>query len=51
MRSNCFVATGDTMSAILDLRSTTKLLSDNTEGFLKLALLHYNLGQAQESLK
>uniref|UniRef100_A0A1B6C8F2 J domain-containing protein n=1 Tax=Clastoptera arizonana TaxID=38151 RepID=A0A1B6C8F2_9HEMI len=51
MRSNCYVATGETLSAILDLRSTTKLLSDNTEGFLKLSLLHYNLGQAQDSLK
>ncbi|XP_075236195.1 dnaJ homolog subfamily C member P58IPK [Lycorma delicatula] len=51
LRSVCHVALGDTMSAILDLRSTTKLQPDNTAGYFKLAILHYQLGQPQESLR
>lgn len=51
LRSMCYLQTGDTMSAILDLRSTTKLQSDNTKSYFKLAMLHYKLGQAQESLR
>lgn len=51
LRSLCHVATGDTMAAILDLRSTTKLQPDNTAGYFKLATLHYQLGQPQESLR
>ncbi|BES97924.1 DnaJ domain [Nesidiocoris tenuis] len=51
LRSQCYVALNDPLSAILDLRSTTKLQSDNTDGFYKLSILHYQLGQAHESLK
>lgn len=51
LRSNCYVALNDPMSAILDLRSTTKLQSDNTDGYFKLAMLHYQLGQPYESLR
>uniref|UniRef100_A0A0A9YQS7 DnaJ subfamily C member 3 n=1 Tax=Lygus hesperus TaxID=30085 RepID=A0A0A9YQS7_LYGHE len=51
LRSQCYVALNDPLSAILDLRSTTKLQSDNTDGFYKLSLLHYQLGMAHESLK
>ncbi|XP_047107810.1 dnaJ homolog subfamily C member 3 [Schistocerca piceifrons] len=51
LRADCHVALGDTMSAISDIRSTTKLESDNIVGFLKLSRLLYQLGQAQESLK
>jgi len=36
--------------AISDIRSVTKLTSDNTGGFYKLATLHYQLGEADESL-
>ena len=32
-------------------RPTTKLISDNTEGFLKMSLLNYMIGNAEESLK
>lgn len=42
---------GDYMSAISDIRSTTKLLSDNTEGFFKLSTWLYRLGQVEEALK
>ncbi|XP_076639139.1 dnaJ homolog subfamily C member P58IPK [Colletes latitarsis] len=50
-RAECHEALGDYISAISDVRSTTKLQSDNTQGFLKLATLHYRLGQVSESLK
>ncbi|XP_011707323.1 PREDICTED: dnaJ homolog subfamily C member 3 [Wasmannia auropunctata] len=42
---------GDYMSAISDIRSTTKLLSDNTEGFFKLSTWLYRLGDVDEALK
>ncbi|XP_053978717.1 dnaJ homolog subfamily C member 3 [Hylaeus anthracinus] len=51
LRAECHEALEDFISAISDVRSTTKLQSDNTEGFLKLATLHYRLGQVEESLK
>jgi len=51
LRSMAYMSQGDSTSAILDLRSANKLQSDNTAGYLKLALLHYQLGQAQESLR
>lgn len=51
LRADCHMAMGDSMSAISDIRSTTKLQSDNTDGFFKLARLHYKLGESQESLK
>ncbi|XP_076247266.1 dnaJ homolog subfamily C member P58IPK [Calliopsis andreniformis] len=50
-RAECYEALEDYISAISDIRSTTKLQSDNTQGFLKLASLHYRLGQVEESLK
>nr|XP_031830911.1 dnaJ homolog subfamily C member 3 [Nomia melanderi] len=50
-RAECYEALEDYMSAISDVRSTTKLQSDNTQGFFKLAGLHYRLGQVNESLK
>jgi len=51
LRADCHVALGDTMSAISDIRSTTKLQSDNTAGFFKLAVLYYQRGEPSESLK
>ncbi|XP_020283493.1 dnaJ homolog subfamily C member 3 [Pseudomyrmex gracilis] len=50
-RAEIHVILGDYMSAISDIRSTTKLLSDNTEGFFKLAVWLYRLGQVDEALK
>ena len=50
MRSNAYEKLGDIVNAISDLRSTTKMRSDNTEGYLKLSKLHYDLGEAEESL-
>ncbi|KAJ1523681.1 hypothetical protein ONE63_001521 [Megalurothrips usitatus] len=51
LRADAHAALGDHMAAISDIRSTTRLMSDNTAGFYKLSLLHYKLGQAPESLK
>ncbi|EZA50946.1 DnaJ-like protein subfamily C member [Ooceraea biroi] len=51
LRAQNYVALGDYMSAISDIRSTTKLLSDNTEGFFKLSTWLYRLGQVDEALK
>lgn len=51
LRAEAHTALGDHMSAISDIRSTTRLLSDNTAGFFKLSLLYYKLGQVPESLK
>ncbi|XKL60551.1 hypothetical protein PGB90_007608 [Kerria lacca] len=51
LRSKSYLEIGDTDSAILDLRSATKLLSDNTDGFYKLSQLQYRLGRLSESLK
>lgn len=51
LRSNCHQALHDPVSAILDLRSANKLQSDNTDGYFKLSMLHYQLGQPHESLR
>lgn len=50
-RAESYLALGDYMSAISDIRSTTKLLSDNTEGYFKLSTWLYRLGQVEEALK
>ena len=50
MRSNAYEKMGDIVNAISDLRATTKMRSDNTDGYLKLSKLHYDLGEAEESL-
>lgn len=42
--------TGDLPNAIGDLRATTKMRADNTDGYLKLSKLHYELGEPDESL-
>lgn len=51
LRSEMYMESGDEMAAVSDIRSATKLQSDNTEGYFKLAQLLYKLGQATESLK
>ncbi|KAL5004932.1 hypothetical protein ScPMuIL_018388 [Solemya velum] len=50
LRAECYMAQGDLFKAIGDIRTTTKLLSDNTPAYLKLSLLHYDMGEADESL-
>lgn len=50
MRSQAYEMIGELAGAISDLRVTTKMVSDNTEGFLKLSRLHYQLAEVDESL-
>ncbi|XP_041348015.1 dnaJ homolog subfamily C member 3-like [Gigantopelta aegis] len=50
IRSECYIQVGEKFKAIGDLRSTTKLIPDNTQGFFKMSKLHYNMGEAEESL-
>ncbi|KAF4522395.1 hypothetical protein B566_EDAN012978 [Ephemera danica] len=51
LRAKARLALGDPRGAIADIRSATRLSSDNTDGFLQLARLHYDLGEAAESLR
>lgn len=51
MRAKARLASGDTRGAMADIRSVTRLGTDNTEGFLLLARLHYDMGEATESLR
>ncbi|XP_017483875.1 PREDICTED: dnaJ homolog subfamily C member 3-like [Rhagoletis zephyria] len=50
MRAFAFEQMGDIVSAINDLRTLTRMKSDNTDGFYKLSKLHYSLGEPEESL-
>lgn len=50
MRSECYLAVGEPSKAISDLKAATKLMSDNTDAFMKLSKLYYNLGEPEESL-
>lgn len=50
IRSDCYLAVGDNFKAISDIRSTTKLISDNTNAYLKLSQIHYTMGDAEDSL-
>lgn len=51
LRAEMHLANNDYMAAISDIKTTTKLQSDNTDGFLKLSKLLYKVGRATESLK
>ncbi|XP_043267935.1 dnaJ homolog subfamily C member 3 [Venturia canescens] len=51
LRAEANAAAGDYMNAISDIRSTTKLLSDNTQGFYKLSAMLYRIGHVDDSLK
>ncbi|XP_071543692.1 dnaJ homolog subfamily C member 3 [Panulirus ornatus] len=50
LRVEAYQAVGDVMNAIADMRVTTKLIQDNTEGFLKLANLYYATGDVEQGL-
>ncbi|XP_011504449.1 PREDICTED: dnaJ homolog subfamily C member 3 [Ceratosolen solmsi marchali] len=51
LRAKCRIQTKDYAGAVSDIRSTTKLTADNTEGYYELANILYQLGQVQDSLK
>lgn len=50
-RSELHMLNGDEISAIADIKAATKLQSDSTAGYFKLAQLLYKVGKATESLK
>lgn len=50
LRAECHLHLGDPTKAILDLKPTTKLRSDNRAAFLKLSRLYYRLGEHEEAL-
>lgn len=50
LRSECYLGLGNVIHAISDIRTVTKLTSDNTAAYFKLANLHYQIGEADESL-
>jgi len=49
-RAEAYLGLGNVVHAISDIRSVNKLTSDNMAGHYKLASLHYQLGEADESL-
>lgn len=50
-RSQLHISSGNMQHAIMDLRTATKLQSDNTDGYYKLSKLYYGIGEVSESLK
>ncbi|KAJ8917062.1 hypothetical protein NQ315_012981, partial [Exocentrus adspersus] len=50
-RAELHLLNGDELSAISDIKSTTKLQSDSVDRYYKLSKLLYNAGQATEALK
>ncbi|KAL4220081.1 DnaJ subfamily C member 3 [Mactra antiquata] len=50
IRAECYIAQGDLVKAVSDIRPTTKLRNDNTAGYFKLSNLYYEMGDADESL-
>lgn len=50
-RSQLHISSGNMQHAIMDLRTATKLQSDNTDGHYKLSKLYYGIGEVPDSLK
>ncbi|KAG0717119.1 DnaJ subfamily C member 3 [Chionoecetes opilio] len=50
LRAEAYQALGDVMNAIADVRVTTKLVQDNTQGYLRLSDLYYSIGDVAQSL-
>jgi hypothetical protein len=50
MRAESYVALGELGKATGELRQTVRLTADNTGGYLRLSLLHYQMGEEEESL-
>jgi len=50
MRSECYLSLGEHTKAISDLKAATKLMSDNTDAYMKLSKLYYALGEPEDSL-
>jgi DnaJ family protein C protein 3 len=50
LRAEAYIAQGELFKAISDIRPTAKLVPDNTKAYLRLSLLHYQMGEEDESL-
>lgn len=51
LRADCYMRSGDRLAAVTDIRSATRLQSDNTLGYYKLSQILYELGHATDALK
>lgn len=51
MRAESRMILGDTRGAIADIRSVTRMSNDNTDGYLKLSKMYYEIGETEESLR
>lgn len=51
LRSEMHMENNDVQAAVSDIKSATKLQSDNVQGYYKLSSVLYQLGQASEALK
>lgn len=50
LRAEAYIAQGELFKAIGDIRPTAKLVPDNTKAYLRMSLLHYQMGEEDESL-
>ena len=50
MRADIYEHLGEYFKAMTDIRATTKLIADNTDGFLRLSHMYYEVGDAEQSL-
>jgi DnaJ homolog subfamily C member 3 len=50
LRSECHLNVGDLQRAANDIHALSKLIPDNTEAYLQLSEIHYELGDADQAL-
>lgn len=50
LRSKALIKIGELSKAVFDLKQLTKLINDNTAGFLQLSLLYYQMAEDEQSL-
>lgn len=51
IRADSYIAIGDILTAISDLRSVNRLTQDSTDGYYKISNLLYQMGHASDALK
>lgn len=50
-RGECYEVMGELYKAIADMKTTTKLTSDNTAGYLQISRLQYQMGELEDALR
>ncbi|XP_046851742.1 dnaJ homolog subfamily C member 3-like [Xenia sp. Carnegie-2017] len=50
-RAECYEVMGELYKAVTDIKTTTKLVSDNTGAFLQISKLHYQMGDLEDGLR